>query len=197
MRGRGFSRKFIKGQRQTRSIVHEGFHYPLKAVWAAAHTPQTTSRELDLDTVIDEATKLGFKIGNRKGNSVARVTSAIGAVLPIYVLNESLEISVLEGKRAVVEMERILRSAAIVAAVKQNRTPICEACGFDFEEAYGEYGKGYIECHHIEPLHTRDGSDEITKEEDLALLCANCHRMVHHRNPHLSLDELKEILLRE
>ncbi len=54
----------------------------------------------------------------------------------------------------------------------------CEACGFDFEARYGERGRGFIECHHTKPVHTlADGHK--TKLDDLALLCANCHRMVH------------------
>ncbi len=54
----------------------------------------------------------------------------------------------------------------------------CEACGFDFEKAYGSLGKGYIECHHLIPLSNFDSKKE-TKMEDLALLCSNCHRMIH------------------
>ena len=30
--------------------------------------------------------------------------------------------------------------------------------------------------------------------EYLALLCANCHRMIHRRSPWLSVDELKSVL---
>ncbi|WP_352230624.1 MULTISPECIES: HNH endonuclease [Asaia] len=33
-----------------------------------------------------------------------------------------------------------------------------------------------------------------TKLSDLALLCANCHRMIHARRPWLSLDELRQII---
>lgn len=28
----------------------------------------------------------------------------------------------------------------------------CVACGFNFEEFYGDYAKGFIHIHHIEPL---------------------------------------------
>lgn len=54
----------------------------------------------------------------------------------------------------------------------------CEACDFNFEKKYGELGKGYIECHHIIPLSHFQVSRE-TKLEDLALLCSNCHGMIH------------------
>lgn len=69
----------------------------------------------------------------------------------------------------------------------------CQACGFDFEAAYGERGRGIIECHHVEALSSSDRSS-VTRAADLILLCANCHRIVHARRPWLSFDELAEIL---
>lgn len=58
------------------------------------------------------------------------------------------------------------------------RNPKGEACGFEFEKTYGEIGKGYIECHHLIPLSNFKVNKE-TKLEGLALLCSNCHRMIH------------------
>jgi 5-methylcytosine-specific restriction endonuclease McrA len=55
----------------------------------------------------------------------------------------------------------------------------CEICGFEFAKEYPtNLGTGFIEVHHIEPLSSA-GSDRRTRLEDLMLLCANCHRMVH------------------
>jgi hypothetical protein len=68
----------------------------------------------------------------------------------------------------------------------------CEGCGFDFESKYGERGAGYIECHHITPVsQLKEG--EVTKLSDLALVCSNCHRMIHRKSPWLTMAELKEI----
>lgn len=69
----------------------------------------------------------------------------------------------------------------------------CEACNFDFNKMYGKYGEGYIECHHITPLSKIDVNKK-TKLEDLALLCSNCHRMVHHKAPWLTIKQLRKIL---
>jgi 5-methylcytosine-specific restriction protein A len=55
----------------------------------------------------------------------------------------------------------------------------CEVCGFDFARRFGKHGEGYIEVHHIVPLHKTGMS--VTRLEDLAILCANCHRMSHRR----------------
>ncbi|MEX0363365.1 MAG: HNH endonuclease, partial [Allomuricauda sp.] len=66
----------------------------------------------------------------------------------------------------------------------------CEVCGFDFHKKYGEIGKGFIECHHRKPLHEINGETE-TSLNDLALVCANCHRMLHRQLDALSIEELK------
>lgn len=70
---------------------------------------------------------------------------------------------------------------------------VCEVCNFDFEARYGDRGRGFIEVHHTKPVHTlEDGA--TTKLADLALLCANCHRMVHSAKPWLALEELRALL---
>lgn len=69
----------------------------------------------------------------------------------------------------------------------------CEVCGFDFEKAYGNLGAGYIEVHHTKPIHTLKPGTK-TKLADLALLCANCHRMAHRGRALLSLDGLRALV---
>jgi 5-methylcytosine-specific restriction protein A len=78
------------------------------------------------------------------------------------------------------------------ALAKQGKLE-CEVCGFDFERRYGARGKGFIEAHHTKPVHTlTEGS--TTKLSDLALVCANCHRMIHAARPWLEINELKALL---
>tara|TARA_B100002049_G_scaffold140559_1_gene104241 strand:- start:1629 stop:2360 length:732 start_codon:yes stop_codon:yes gene_type:complete len=67
----------------------------------------------------------------------------------------------------------------------------CEVCEFDFYEVYGELGKGFMECHHKIPLYEIEG-ESITTIDDLALVCANCHRMLHRELDTLSIDELRK-----
>ncbi|WP_206059744.1 HNH endonuclease [Novacetimonas cocois] len=69
----------------------------------------------------------------------------------------------------------------------------CEACGFDFAERYGERGHGFIECHHIRPLSELPDETK-TRLDDLALVCANCHRMIHAQRPWLDIDALARLL---
>ena len=68
----------------------------------------------------------------------------------------------------------------------------CEACGITFEQVYGERGRDFIECHHTKPLHAMKPGEK-TKLVDLVLLCANCHRMVHRKNPWPSIGELQDV----
>ena len=71
----------------------------------------------------------------------------------------------------------------------------CKACGFDFEQAYGEYAKGLIHIHHVVPISDFGGEKAVNPETDLVPLCANCHAVVHRkRNTTLSIDELQAML---
>lgn len=92
------------------------------------------------------------------------------------------------------------RSAALTRrkkeqVLKQEKRLACEVCSFDFEAAYGELGASYIECHHTKPVaELKPG--ETTKLSELALVCSNCHRMIHRRRPMLSIEELRGTLSR-
>lgn len=70
----------------------------------------------------------------------------------------------------------------------------CEVCGVNFEDVYGDVGAGYIEAHHPEPISQKDNETSYTDLEDIVLVCANCHRMIHRSNPVLSIQELKHIV---
>lgn len=90
------------------------------------------------------------------------------------------------------------RSHKLVAAkkksfLKKQGSLFCEACSFDFGKVYGERGEGFIECHHTKPIHQMKPGEK-TKQSDLALVCANCHRMIHAKQKWLSVSELKALL---
>jgi 5-methylcytosine-specific restriction enzyme A len=83
-----------------------------------------------------------------------------------------------------------------IASVRRRGEPLaCAVCGFDFERIYGERGKGYVECHHVIPLH--ETGERRVSISDLALLCSNCHRMIHAKPPWPTPAELSEIIRRQ
>lgn len=69
----------------------------------------------------------------------------------------------------------------------------CEACGMVYSEKYGPLGEGYIECHHTVPVsQLRPG--QTTSLKDLALVCADCHRMLHRGGDLLTVEALKKLI---
>lgn len=69
----------------------------------------------------------------------------------------------------------------------------CEICGFEFFEKYGDIGKDFIEAHHTKPISEMK-ENERTKVEDIALLCSNCHSMIHRRRPWLKKEDIKKLI---
>jgi 5-methylcytosine-specific restriction enzyme A len=76
--------------------------------------------------------------------------------------------------------KRIERNIKLVSEAKRRLGFTCQACDLNFEEIYGSIGKGYIEVHHLVPLSQLKGKRvALDPEQDFAVLCANCHRMIH------------------
>jgi 5-methylcytosine-specific restriction protein A len=69
----------------------------------------------------------------------------------------------------------------------------CEACGFDFEAVYGQLGEGFAECHHTCPLAELSGR-RATRLTDLAVVCANCHRMLHRGKQRMTVEGLRRLI---
>jgi hypothetical protein len=70
---------------------------------------------------------------------------------------------------------------------------VCQICSFDFGRTYGRVGYNYIEGHHTIPVKDLRKGDQ-TRVEDIALVCSNCHRMLHRRRPWLTMEELRVVL---
>jgi predicted HNH restriction endonuclease len=88
------------------------------------------------------------------------------------------------------ERDRRLVEAKKKQALRQQGRVGCEACKLTPELNFGERGRRVIECHHTRPLHTLVDGDR-TRLDDLALVCANCHRLIHGGRPWLTLDDLR------
>jgi HNH endonuclease len=149
-------------------LFYEDSLYPLKAIWAAAHRPAIQTRE--------------FIPGDaRRGFESLGFTTIIAEEAWRYK----------EGARQVKEITMFARNPALVSAAKLKYGFACAGCGFEFAKFYGEIGRGYIECHHLKPVASKGGKTANVLITEVAVLCANCHRMVHRKNRPLSLNELK------
>ena len=69
----------------------------------------------------------------------------------------------------------------------------CEVCNFDFKETYGKIGEGFCEVHHLKQLSKADGEIK-TELKDLAVVCSNCHRIIHKQNPMLEIEQLRRAI---
>src|SRR6516165_10836054 len=76
------------------------------------------------------------------------------------------------------------KSSAIVplrATPRNSMAPAVKQCELEFAERYGEIGKGFIEAHHLRPIATLEEGVPVKYDvaADFAVLCSNCHRMIH------------------
>jgi hypothetical protein len=78
------------------------------------------------------------------------------------------------------------------AILKRGGKLLCEACTFDFYEVYGQLGYGFAECHHRIPL-SQINSEHRIRLNELSIVCANCHRMLHVP-PFLTVEELRLLI---
>jgi 5-methylcytosine-specific restriction protein A len=136
---------------------------------------------------------------NRLHETAAAIRANLANLTPNEAGVEEVDVTEAEEGRVLTRVHRVrerdakLRTARRMKALEETGTLACEVCGFDFETTYGERGRSFIECHHVRPVSTlRPG--EKTAVADLALLCSNCHRMIHVRRPWLTVDELRGLL---
>lgn len=84
-----------------------------------------------------------------------------------------------------------LRSAALAQADGR-----CAGCGKNFRRVAGGKGEKCLVVHHKKQLKDTDQPVE-TRLTDLAVVCANCHMMIHaDRDKALSISQLKKLLKR-
>jgi 5-methylcytosine-specific restriction protein A len=111
---------------------------------------------------------------------------------PLATIEEAPEGQLLTRVHQVRERNSKLTDGHKKAVLAETGKLACEGCGFDFVAVYGDRGHGFIECHHTVPVSSLEPGAK-TRRADLALVCANCHRMIHRRAPWLSMDELRAL----
>jgi hypothetical protein len=77
--------------------------------------------------------------------------------------------------------EAKLRKQKIREALRVNGALACEVpnCGFNFAKRYGKLGNEYAQVHHKKPLSSAPRQGRTITLNDLAIVCANCHAMIH------------------
>jgi 5-methylcytosine-specific restriction enzyme A len=89
-------------------------------------------------------------------------------------------------------IERDARHARLVKKCLGTR---CMGCERDMAELYGVVATGLIEAHHLTPLSSL-GTIEVSLDprKDFAVLCPNCHAVIHRMSDVGDLDSLRALV---
>ena len=94
-----------------------------------------------------------------------------------------------EQRRLMRGRNRKLRDQALLLAKGR-----CAACGRDYAKVLNGDGKRVLEVHHRRQL-SNHSSPKLTQVTDIAVVCANCHRLLHIKpGKTLEVEELKRRL---
>jgi 5-methylcytosine-specific restriction protein A len=105
-----------------------------------------------------------------------------------------IEVSLEERRRLRLHF-RVERNKKLAHLAKQAHGYSCQICGFNFMEVYGNLGRDYIEAHHLTPLNELPPNEPIhlSPRDDFAVLCSNCHRMIHRSGAPSGFDEFRNL----
>lgn len=86
------------------------------------------------------------------------------------------------------------RNGALRHAALERAQGICEVCDTDFSKVLDGMGVRALQVHHRNQLALED-IPRLTRLEDLAVVCANCHALIHMNTKHsLTVEKLREML---
>jgi hypothetical protein len=89
------------------------------------------------------------------------------------------------------ERDPALAKAKREAAKEMDGCVRCEACGVSAKDKYPGLQGDICEIHHRRPL-AEAVEPVATKLEDLAVLCANCHRAIHRTKPLMDVESFRK-----
>lgn len=69
----------------------------------------------------------------------------------------------------------------------------CEACDSVPVQKYGPVGESSMEAHHTVPIEELQ-PDSLTLVQEMAMVCANCHRVIHSEKPCLTVDRVRQLV---
>lgn len=93
---------------------------------------------------------------------------------------------------------RIERNPKAVREAKKHHGTRCQVCAMSFADVYGAIGDGFIEAHHLRPIASLEEGVPVQYDvgADFAVLCSNCHRMIHRTENPSDIRALRQALTR-
>lgn len=107
-----------------------------------------------------------------------RINSYVERLTPKIDTRGSRTISALEGIVSEARVYRYSRSGKPRKEALNDAMGVCSCCGVAFAKLLGGRGSRVLQVHHKKQLSTRD-RPKLTKVADLAVVCANCHMLIH------------------
>lgn len=108
-----------------------------------------------------------------------------------YEIPKIDDAQIFEGQELSYELTKYERSSKARQKCIEHHGVKCKVCDVNFEDLYGDIGRGFIHVHHIVPVSHQKGEYQIDPINDLVPVCPNCHSMIHRRNPPYRIEELR------
>lgn len=90
---------------------------------------------------------------------------------------------------------RIERNRTLARRAKKWHGYRCQSCDTQLDEVYGSIAKKIIEAHHLIPLSALNGKKvSLDPKKDFAVLCPNCHRVIHKSAQPENVPALRRLL---
>lgn len=189
-----FSSKFVHGPTEFGGTTQLAKDYNSSVAFYKPYDPQ----KLPSDSVLQHDLEMMFQTYDAlfENAGTDNIETALDAIADDDIRSE---FQTIEEKKRYIRHNRIERHSGASKIAKVVHGYTCKGCDFDFEKTYGEIGKGFIEAHHLTPLASLPEGKPVPMDPatDFAVLCSNCHRMVHRRLEPLSVPELRHLLERE
>ncbi len=92
--------------------------------------------------------------------------------------------------------KKIERNRTATRHAKRHHGYRCQACSLNFQERYGELGKSFIEAHHLRAISSLEEGVAVVYDvaKDFAVLCSNCHRMIHRSSDPSDLQGFRKLV---
>jgi 5-methylcytosine-specific restriction protein A len=124
----------------------------------------------------------------RVGGSWYASDGTVPNAIPEEVANPE---SFVEGAVKTIAVNAYERNSKARSACIKHHGAVCAICNFNFANAYGLIGNGFIHVHHLVPLAEIRRKYELDPIRDLIPICPNCHAIIHLTQPAMSVEELR------
>jgi 5-methylcytosine-specific restriction protein A len=172
----------------------------------AAENPELASAISDTQRLINEGVNRSEL--RRAANTIIRLQrhdygdtngAAISTILDLPETDLETDLKGREGRWLTRMHSYRERDRRLVVLAKRrfynlHRRLFCEVCHFSYGDFYGVRGRFVIEAHHRTPVEELL-PDSITTAADLAMVCGNCHGIIHHKRPWIGVAALRAELV--